>query len=66
MHRHFASSEDLYTNPMPPHKRFTTSTPEPPERGPDKEPIRCPLKEIINHRPALCIPPVDATVVPGG
>ena len=52
-----ASSEDLYTNPMPPHKRFRTSRPEPPVRQPDKEQIRCPLKEIINHRPALQIPP---------
>ena len=65
IHRHFASSEDLYTNPTPPHKRFRTSTPEPPERRPDKEQIRCPLKEIINHRPALHIPPVDLTVAPG-
>ena len=32
LHRHFASSKDLYTNPMPPHKRFWTSTPEPPEK----------------------------------
>ena len=32
IHRHSASSEDLYTNPMLPHKRFRTSTPEPPER----------------------------------
>ena len=30
--RRSASSEDLYTNPTPPHKRFRTSTPEPPER----------------------------------
>ena len=66
LHRHSASSEDLYTNPTPPHKRFRTSTPEPPHRRPDKEPIRCPLKEIINHRPALHIPPVDLTVAPGG
>ena len=65
LHRHFASSQDLYTNPMPPHKRFRTSTPEPPEKRPDKEPISCPLKEIINHRPALHIPPVDLTVAPG-
>ena len=64
LHRHFASSEDLYTNPTPPNKRFRTSTPEPPERRPDKEPIRCPLKEIINHRPALQIPPVDLTAAP--
>ena len=59
LHRHFASSPTL------PHKRFRTSTPEPPERQPDKEPIRCPLKEIINHRPALHLPPVDLTVAPG-
>ena len=65
LHRHSASSEDLYTNPTPPHKRFRTSTPEPPERRPNKEPIRCPLKEIINHRPTLHIPPVDLTVAPG-
>ena len=65
LHRHFALSEDLYTNPTLPHKRFRTSTPEPPERQPDKEPTRCPLKEIINHRPALHIPPVDLTVAPG-
>ena len=65
LHRHFASSEDLYTNPTPPHKRFRTSTPEPLERQPEKEPIRCPLKEIVNHRPALYIPPVDLIVAPG-
>ena len=50
---------------MPPNKRFRTSTPDPTERRPEKEPIRCPLKEIINHRPALNIPPVDLTVAPG-
>ena len=66
IHRRSASSEDLYTNPTPSHKRFRTSTPEPQERRPDKEPIRCPLKEIINHRPALHIPPVTLTVAPGG
>ena len=65
LHRHFVSSEDLYTNPTPPTKRFRTSTPDPTERQPEKEPIRCPLKEIINHRPALHIPPVDLTVAPG-
>ena len=32
LHRHFVSSEDLYTNPTPPHKRFRTSTPDPPVR----------------------------------
>ena len=66
IHRRSASSEDLYTNPTPPHKRFRTSTPEPPERQTHREQIRCPLKEIINHRPALHIPPVDLTVAPGG
>ena len=65
INRHSASSEDLYTNPTPPHKRFRTSTPEPCIRQPEKEPIRCPLKEIINHRPALQIPPVYLTVAPG-
>ena len=65
LNRHSASSEDLYTNPMPPHKRFRTSTPEPPQRCLDKEQIRCPLREIINHRPALHIPPVNLTVAPG-
>ena len=65
LHRHFVSSEDLYTNPTPPHKRFRTSTPDPPVRWPEKEQIRCPLKEIINHRPALQIPPVNLTVAPG-
>ena len=65
LHRHFVSSEDLYTNPTPPTKRFRTSTPDPTERQPENEPIRCPLKEIINHRPALHIPPVDLTVAPG-
>ena len=66
IHRRSASSEDLYTNPTPPHKRFRTSTPEPQDRRPNKEPIRCPLEEIINHRPALHIPPVTLTVAPGG
>ena len=60
------TSEDLYTNPTLPQKRFRTSTPDPTERQPEKEPIRCPLKEIINHRPALHIPPVDLIVAPGG
>ena len=65
INRRSASSEDLYTNPTPPHKRFRTSTPEPCIRQPEKEPIRCPLKEIINHRPALQIPPIDLIVAPG-
>ena len=66
LHRHSVSSEDLYTNPTPPNKRFRTSTPDPTGRRPAKEPIRCPLKEIINHRPALHIPPVDIIAAPGG
>ena len=57
INRRSASSDDLYTNPTPPHKRFRTSMPEPSIRQPEKEPIRCPLKEIINHRSALQIPP---------
>ena len=65
INRRSASSEDLYTNPTPPHKRFRTSTPEPSIRQPEKEPIRCPLTEIINHRPALQIPPIDLIVAPG-
>ena len=32
LHRHFVSSEDLYTNPSPPNKRFRTSIPDPTER----------------------------------
>ena len=47
IHRRSASSENLYTNPTPQHKRFRTSTPEPLVRQPDKEQIRCPLREII-------------------
>ena len=46
-------------------KRFRTSTPDPTERRPEKEPIRCPLKEIINHRPVLHIPLVDIIATPG-
>ena len=65
INRRSASSEDLYTNPTPPHKRFRTSMPEPSIRQPEKEPIRCPLKELINHKPALQIPPVDLIVAPG-
>ena len=32
LHRHSVSSEDLYTNPTLPNKRFRTSTPDPTER----------------------------------
>ena len=50
---------------MLPNKRFRTSTPDPTEQQPEKEPIRYLLKEIINHRPALQIPPVDIIAAPG-
>ena len=65
LHRHSVSSEDLYMNPMLPNKRFRTSTPDSIERQPEKEPIRCPLKEIVNHRPVLQIPPVDIVAAQG-
>ena len=55
----------LYTDPTPPCKRFWTSTPDFTERRPDEEPRRCPLKEIINHKPALHIPRVNVVAVPG-
>ena len=64
--RHSISYEDLYTNPTPPNKCFRTSTPDPMERRPENEPIRCLLKEIVNHRPALYIPKVDIIAAPGG
>ena len=51
---------------MPPNKRFRTSTPDSIEQQPEKEPIRCPLKEIVNHRPAFQIPPIDIVAAPGG
>ena len=66
IHRHSISSEDLYTNPTPPNKRFRTSTPDSIEWRPEKEPIRCPLKEIVTHRPALQIPPINIVAAPGG
>ena len=65
LYRHSLSSEDLYTAPACPSKHFRTSTPELCERKPEKEPLRCPLKEIINHKGALHIPPVDIIVAPG-
>ena len=64
LNRNCSSEEDLYTAPTPPQKRFRTSTPDQ-ERQPAKEPNRCPLKEIINHRPALEVPEVDLVVAPG-
>ena len=60
-----SSKEDIYTAKTPPHKRFQTSTPDPDERKTDKEPVRCPLKEIVNHRPVLQVPEVDIIVAPG-
>ena len=65
LNRHSLSSEDWYTAPTPPNKRFRTSTPEPCEHKPEKEPLPCPLKEIIKHNRALHIPPVDIMVAPG-
>ena len=66
MRQLISSEEDIYTAPTPPNKWFRTSTPEPTDQKPDKEPIRCPLKEIINHKAALHIPPVDIIVAPDG
>ena len=65
LNRHSLSSEDIYTAPTPLNKQFWMSTPEPCERKQEKEPSRCPLKEIINHNRALDIPPVDIIVAPG-
>ena len=56
LHRHSLSQEDLYNYPTLPRKRFRTSTPDPMERRPEEEPIRCLLREIVNHRPALMFP----------
>ena len=39
LNRHSLSSEDLYTAPIQPPKRFRTSTPEPYERGPVSHPL---------------------------
>ena len=65
LHSRSLSSEDLYTAPVQPPKRFRTSTPEPYQCKPTKEYARCPLKEIINHNGDLQIPPVDIIVAPG-
>ena len=63
--RQSLSSEDLYTAPTLPNKWFRTSTPEPTDQKPHKEPLRCLLKEIVNHKAALHIPPVDIVVAQG-
>ena len=52
IHTQSASVEDLYTHPTPPHKKFRTSTPEPQERQPDKEPIRFSFER--NHKSPAC------------
>ena len=65
MRQLISSEEDIYTAPTPPNRWLRTSTPEPTDQKPDKEPIRCPLKEIVNHKAALHIPPVDIIVAPG-
>ena len=52
LNRHSASSEDLYTNPTPPHKRFRTSTPEPPQRCLDKEQIKVSIER--NSKSQTC------------
>ena len=41
------------------------STPEPCDHKPEKEPSQCALKEIIDHKGPLHIPPVDIIVAPG-
>ena len=43
---HSISHEDLYNNPTPPNKWFRISIPDPTKRRPEKETIRCLLKEI--------------------
>ena len=55
----------MSTIKTPPNKRFRTSTPEPENRQPAKEPEHCPLKEIINHKPAFTVPQTDIIVAPG-
>ena len=40
--------------------------PDPIEQRPDKEPVRCPLKEIVQHQLALQIPPVNIVAASGG
>ena len=60
--RQSLSSEYLYTAPTLLNKLFRTSPPEPTDQKPHKEPLRCLLKEIVNHKAALHIPPVDIVV----
>ena len=65
INRQYSSVEDLSTIKTPPNKRFRTSTPEPENRQPAKELEHCPLKEIINHKPAFTVPQTDIIVAPG-
>ena len=65
INRQYSSVEDLSITKTPPNKRFRTSTPEPENRQPAKEPEHCPLKEIINHKPAFTVPQTDIIVAPG-
>ena len=65
INRQYSSAEDLSTITTPPNKRFRTSTPEPENRQPAKEPEHCPLKEIINHKPAFTVPQTNIIVAPG-
>ena len=58
--------EDLRHIETPPHKQHRTSTPDPDKHKPmEEEPLRCLLKEIINHPAALQVPPIDIVVAPG-
>ena len=52
IHRRSASSEDLYTNPTLPHKRFRTSTPEPPKRATRQGTNKVSLER--NHKSQTC------------
>ena len=65
INRQYSSLEDLSTTKTPSNKRFRTSTPEPENRQPTKEPEHCPLKEIINHKPAFTVPQTDIIVALG-
>ena len=66
LNRHSASLDDIYTATHNTNKRFRTSMPEPVVRKPEREPVRCPRREIINHQPALQVPPTNIVVAPGG
>ena len=65
INRQYSSVEDLSITKTTPNKRFRTSTPEPENRLPAKELEHCPLKEIINHKPAFTVPQTEIIVAPG-